>query len=142
MSLSPQQQSILDMYKAGNDDAKIIKKLGVTPGVLQAQKTRLRGKGYDINGKIDSTVDSYRDKTTSSNSRIVHEAAETGPARYDVDQLVREMKASQNPKVSDNEVNPMIFLGVTIQYMKLCGGRMQAHQMIEDVYGAMQARSQ
>ena len=58
MSLSPQQQSILDMYKAGNDDAKIIKKLGVTPGVLQAQKTRLRGKGYDINGKIDSTVDS------------------------------------------------------------------------------------
>jgi hypothetical protein len=28
-------------------------------------------------------------------------------------------------------------MGVTIQFVKLCGGRMTAHQVIEDVYTAL-----
>lgn len=35
------------------------------------------------------------------------------------------------------EVHPMILMGVTIQYVKMCGGRMIAHQVIEDVYSAL-----
>jgi hypothetical protein len=33
----------------------------------------------------------------------------------------------------------MILLGVAIQFTKLAGGRMHAHQLIEDVYEALRA---
>jgi cell division protein FtsB len=35
------------------------------------------------------------------------------------------------------DVHPMVLLGVTIQYVKLVGGRLSAHQCIEQVYEAL-----
>jgi hypothetical protein len=71
----------------------------------------------------------------SSNQQVVREAEQAGPANYDIEGALKAAMPEMHDLV--RQVHPMIMFGITIQFMKTCGGRIQAHQVIEDVYAAL-----
>lgn len=125
-----------------NDD-EIKRRLGISDGVLKAQKTRILNAGWNWNSPAAQ-------KTTGELNNIFKNASEARHRMHSHDeksfpdeaakvQCVLEGAGAANFKLTDvgSDVHPMVLLGVTIQFVKLCGGRINAHQVIEDVYGAL-----
>ena len=123
--------------------------------IIQAQITRCRSKGLiiDVPGetKISNNVfnappggvrlshhESGRPSgSPTSNEEVLKETLAAGPAKYDVESMIQEAQEQGAFGDEERNVHPMILMGVTIQFMKLAGGRLHAHQLIEDVYGAI-----
>ncbi len=145
-SLSPAQKQVYDLAQQGLTVAAISQKLGITEGVAAAQITRIRNKGIQLPGQesrpgpqfagYESRPASEKRPAPSDPVQIVKEAERTGEAQYpDLGSpLMQEAAAKVGQGI---DVHPMILLGVTIQFVKLVGGRMTAHQVIEDVYEAL-----
>lgn len=72
-----------------------------------------------------------------SNDTIADEISAGGPA-MSYEDLAKQLASKMPPGSLKKDVEPMILLGVAIQFMKLTGGRIAAHQLIEDVYHALQ----
>lgn len=149
--LSEAQRKIYDLVAAGKSPESIATKLDITLGVVNAQITRIKNKGINIpsDGKsatatnhpagfsptsLNAPTDRPSASGASSNDMIADTLRKSGMA-IDNKQLVELAEKVGGGVVKD--IHPMILLGVTIQYVKMCGGRMTAHQVIEDVYSAL-----
>lgn len=187
LGLSEAQQRVLELHLTGMSPQGIANTMQTTEGVVQAQFTRIRNKGYTIvapgaassddvdeeededdedddffdddedDDDEDDTEDSSfgsglevlpsadrfmatpveppRDRRTEF--EVIDEVATSGQAVYNVEQAVDKLRSTFGAQASANDAHPMVLLGVTIQFMKLAGGRLAAHQLIEDVYSAL-----
>lgn len=150
-SLSQQQQDIYGLLEQGYNVEKITRKLGLGPGIASAQITRMRTKGIKIPEPNASDKQATRSETpapakpfvqpgkpmptgASSNDAIADELRKSAPALSN-EELMALAKRVKGDSVAD--IHPMVLLGVAMQFMKLCGGRFAAHQVIEDVYGGL-----
>lgn len=144
-TLSQSQQDIVDLVKQGVVDVKqLASRLGKSERIIRAQISRIQTKGK---GNLVSKVDISHKPATgggrptnvsggSSNKHVLQEAQEAGPAQYE---LPDELVDAARDYTQDRNVHPMVLLGVTIQFCKLVGGRLSAHQLIEQVYEALRA---
>lgn len=153
-TLSEAQRKVYDLLAQGRNSEQIARELDTTLGVVEAQKTRIRTKGIPLPGEGPRPADTPPPATHvpvghlppveplprlqstggSDNDRIA--AQLTGKA-LNADELAK--LAEKVAGTTAKDIHPMVLLGCTIQYVKLCGGRMTAHQVIEDVYGALRA---
>lgn len=134
--LTEDQKEVYRHLVNGASISEIAELLGRPESIIAAQRTRILNKGVDLHGASPSS--SEQDRLGSTSSAVVGKAATAGSAEYDVEKVIEEVK-KQGSSMDMKDVHPMILLGVTIQYMKMAGGRMHAHQMIEDVYGALRS---
>lgn len=145
-SLSPAQQTLYNAILEGKSQDLIQRELKISTAIFTAQCTRIRNKGITINvvgGQVPT-----RQATTSGRSsrpasadgkKVIKEAFEAGKATYDVESLISEAQNRGDVHGDMAQMHPMAIMGLTIQFMRLCGGRFHAHQIIEDVYGAIRA---
>ncbi len=136
--MSEAQREIYNLVQQGITPQRIADRLGKDLGIVNAQITRLRTKGIlPLPTPTPKPATEVRPTPTgpTSNEAVAREIEEAGPAKYEIPDELR-VTAEKHSEVLD--VHPMVLLGVTIQYVKMCGGRMHAHQVIEDVYGALQ----
>jgi len=135
--LSPAQKEIYDLVQAGGTPETIARKLGKELWIVNAQITRMRTKGV-LPPRRPLQASPTHERATStgptSNEAVAMQLNKAGTAQYEIPPELKSI-AEKHGEVLD--VHPMILLGVTIQFVKLCGGRMHAHQVIEDVYGAL-----
>lgn len=146
-TLSLAQEKIYNLLQAGKTAEDISKTLDMSLGVVNAQITRIKNKGA-IKQEAPNPVNvrpqdmfkggSERPASTggSANDQIAMELGKGGSAL--TAEKLRELAESVSGKLV-NEVHPMVLMGVTIQFVRLCGGRMTAHQVIEDVYAALRS---
>lgn len=146
-TLSTPQQEIVTLVQQGvTTISAIASRLGKSDGIVRAQLTRIKsaGQGHLVDSvQTESTPQPQthsggRPQSTgsSSNQEVLKEAHAAGEAVYDLpDELVQ---AARN-YTTETDVHPMVLLGVTIQFVKLVGGRLAAHQLIEQVYEALRA---
>ena len=127
--LSAAQQAVYDAVKEGLPPSTICEKLGITIGILSAQVTRIRNKGIPI-----QLPDESRGIETAED--VIKDVEKFGPPNFDVEAAIKKATDGVHDMVLD--VHPMVLFGITVQYMKMCGGRMHAHQMIEDIYQCLQ----
>jgi hypothetical protein len=151
--LSPDQQEIYEQLRAGFSPEAIANRTHRPIGIVNAQITRMRTKGIALpthagTGAREETSDrptAHRPEDLvrkepplmgglSSNEDI---AAQLQGKALSPEEL-RKL-ASQVGDGEANDVHAMVLLGCTLQFLKLCGGRMHAHQAIEDAYAALQA---
>lgn len=140
MTLSQSQQEIYDLLQKGLTPGEIASTLRKDEGIVNAQITRMRTKGVlpplDIKIQEAPRQPSPASTGPTSNDGVAKVISAAGPANYELPKELREI-ADMHGEVLD--VHPMIMLGVAIQFVRLCGGRMHAHQVIEDVYGALRS---
>lgn len=150
--LSEPQREMYDLFQSGLTPEQVGQKLGKDMGTVRAQITRIKNKGVKIpefaqpmTSGLPSADDAMHrplsepPRDRRSEFDIINEAEQAGPAKYTVDEAVGMLKEKFNPSATPNDTHPMALLGVTIQFMKLAGGRLAAHQLIEDVYAALKA---
>jgi len=162
-SLSEDQREIYDRLMAGQTVEQIAASSGRPVGIIQAQRTRILNRGLSLPGMSATTAttgDSFVNESPTYSSpspgpfansgsrqnvepttvdqrsveKIIDDASMGGSAEYNVEEIVARMQASGGGQQRP-DTHPMVLLGVTIQFMKLAGGRMASHQLIEDVYG-------
>ncbi|MHA1290928.1 MAG: hypothetical protein ACTSPB_26385, partial [Candidatus Thorarchaeota archaeon] len=74
----------------------------------------------------------------SSNEGVTQAAVEGGEAEYQIPQgSMEDFQKQFGGEIKD--IHPMVLLGCTIQYVRLVGGRLAAHKIIEEVHSALQA---
>ncbi len=145
--LSEPQRQIYDLLVKGKTPEQIANKTGMTLGVVKAQMTRMTGKGITFAGETAPSAspvthvnpkEAFRPSAerpsstgSSSNEAIAKTLMDSAPAMT-AKQLEELASRAGGPVARD--VHPMIVLGCTMQFVRLCGGRMTAHQVIEDVY--------
>jgi hypothetical protein len=146
MPLSPPQEQIVSLVQQGVTTVSgIAQRLGKSEGIVRAQLTRIKtaGEGHRVSSVQDiappsaKPADSGRPRGSgaSSNKDVIQQAQDAGEAKYDIPpEMVRQFQHQFGGKT---DVHPMVLLGVTIQYVKLVGGRLSAHQCIEQVYEAL-----
>lgn len=151
--LTESQRSIYDGLANGATVERIAQTLGTTPALVNANITRIKNKGFELPkpGSPRLSVPATHVETKdllgptpekpvasggSENDRIAAQLNVSGKA-ISADELRALADKVAGP--SAREVQPFVLMGLTIQYIKLCGGRMTAHQVIEDVYGALRA---
>lgn len=149
MTLSDSQRKIADLVEQGvTSVGELARRLGKSEGIIRAQVTRMQTKGEG--SRVASIKDAMptssgpaapvRDKPrapagSSSNAAVLREAQEAGQAEFKIpDHLVKEFQDQFGGKT---DVHPMVLFGVAIQFVKLVGGRLSAHQLIEQVYDAL-----
>jgi len=156
--LSDAQKPIYEMAQRGLSTTEIAAELDTTESVISAQITRIRRKrelthptyaGQDPpplrmerpepkpNPYSMGVDPAYEDKSNLKEptpEKVIQEAANAGAAEYDIPEALR--RAGERA-AEGATVHPMVLLGITIQFVKLCGGRMHAHQVVEDVYEAL-----
>ena len=139
IELSPPQKLVYDLAQQGRTTTEIAVELGMTESVVTAQITRIRRKATLDHPKY-AVAESTEPATIPlpesepKPKQVVEGAAEAGEAVYDIPEILQR---AGEQAAKGRDVHPMILLGVTIQFVKLIGGRMHAHQIIEDVYEAM-----
>jgi len=151
MVLSPSQRTIYTMLVEGKSHASINRALGLRPGILNAQITRIR-KYMPIPGDDDYGRQANPAHVSPSDLKPVGDTSRpVGTGASSNEQIVRELSGQAltadqlvelSKKVGGNvarDIHPMILLGITIQFVRMCGGRMIAHQVIEDVYDALKS---
>jgi len=157
-TLSSAQRDLYQAMQAGKDKNTIIRELGLTEGTFAAQCTRIKNKGISLpnfpghtgtNPSFGQTHQPSRQDVASGRASrpmstgpgesksVLNEVSDAGPAVYDVERTIKEAQARGDIHGEMRDLHPMAILGVTIQFMRLCGGRFHAHQIIEDVYGAV-----
>ena len=151
-SLSPAQESVYDAILAGKSQDAICHELNITTATFTAQCTRIRKKGITLNvvGGDSAQVPTRQSVVLGRSSQpastgpgasksVLSEAFEAGEATYDVEKLITEAQQRGDIHGDMAQLHPMAIMGLTIQFMRLCGGRFHAHQIVEDVYGAVRA---
>lgn len=155
-NMTDTQARIYQYLQNGMAPEKIARKMGSDLRVINANITRMRNKGVTVE-LVGATPERSQHgsclpvaplkplapevvtvPTTSETPQNVMDKAESaGPAHYDIDRMVQMARAQTTGQSTD--VHPLVLMGATIQYLKLTGGRIHAHQLIEDVYGALRS---
>jgi hypothetical protein len=145
-TLSPAQRQLYDAIQAGKDKDTCISELGLTEGTFAAQCTRIRNKGIQLPGlpghsgqssSFEKPISRPASTGPGSSESVLNEVSKAGPAIYDVEATIRKAQEQGSVHGDMATLHPMAVMGLTIQFMRLCGGRFHAHQVIEDVYGAV-----
>ncbi len=146
------QRSIYDLTAQGLQPAEIAGRIGSTEALVKANITRIQGKGVTMPKPGDQPVQPPPNTVPVAN--VLSQPSKppaTGGSENDriaamVNQAGGAIDAKELAALADKvagravrDIHPMVLLGTTIQYVKLCGGRMIAHQVIEDVYGALRS---
>lgn len=147
--LTSDQQEVYDLCKRGRSIAQIAKKLNKPERIITAQMTRIRSKGFDLSPtpvdvdlpSADAVFNQPRPNTPTPVSysdvgEIIDKAAQAGPAVYNIAEAVERVKHDFSPSIA-SDIHPMVLFGIAVQFMRMAGGRLQAHQLIEDVYGTV-----
>lgn len=139
-SISPPQQDIINLVQQGvTTVSALAAQLGKSEGIINAQITRIQNSGNEhLVSAVQKTTSSPSGRPantdSSSNKQVLQGAVDAGEAVYEIpDELVDAARQYSQ----DRDVHPMVLLGVTIQFCKLVGGRLSAHQLIEQVYEAL-----
>jgi hypothetical protein len=156
--LSEAQRQVYDSLVQGRTPEQAATALGTTLGVVNAQMTRIRNKGISLPGdpnyrpstetirpEVPSThIDPAQVLTPPPGGQAPAKAGPTSNEQVAAALQGQALSADQLAQLAARvggsaarDIHPMILLGVTIQYVKLCGGRLTAHQVIEDVYSAL-----
>jgi hypothetical protein len=147
------QRSIYDLTAQGLQPAEIAGRIGSTEALVKANITRIRGKGVTMPKPGEQPLQPPPNTVPVTNvlSQPPSKPAATGGSENDriaamVNQAGGAIDAKELAALADKvagravrDIHPMILMGITIQFVKLCGGRMIAHQVIEDVYGALRS---
>jgi len=129
--ISDNLQKILDLINDGKTKTEISEILNISPSIVSAQITRLKTKKLLTFSQFKKLSTENIDQSINGIKNFLEKS---GPANYDISAEARKIAE----KFKDNvNIEPMILLGITIQYVKLCGGRINAHKIIEDVYDAL-----
>jgi len=151
-SLSPAQRSIWDLATSGKSRDSIKQELGLSDGILNAQVTRIKNKGLDIvfagnppanqppNPPVGKPPGFPKDGVTDDRNDIrdvLDKLDGTGQAVYNIEATIKQAQEQGRVHGPMADLHPMAMFGITIQFMRLAGGRMHAHQVIEDIYGAL-----
>lgn len=137
--MTESQQKVLDLLNRGLSVEQIAKKLGREVRVINAQITRMKSTGAIKASKPEPKPPQEHTKTDPpfTDLQSVQDLLnKSGRAKYVIPD---ELKNAMNEQGELLDVNPMILLGVTIQFVKMCGGRIHAHQVIEDVFSALKS---
>lgn len=147
--LTEQQKIIFEMLNSGSSIDQVARDLGVETRIVAAQITRLSKKvKCDVRKWYRNTGEANQPAPRSSkpevyeeplsHGEVINEAAKsTTPRSFEDIKAIVDDLDKRVVRPADSEVHPMVLLGIGIQFMRLCGGRMNAHQLIEDVYDAM-----
>lgn len=157
--LSEAQRDIYNWLAEGLTPQDIERRHKVPIGIVNAQITRIKNKGIALpTDKTEPTEPSYTKASSAEPtgfapqfdpSIYVGTTDKAGPGPTSVGEVLNQVKgkgitdaemeevAKKFGTTVARDVHPMALLGVTIQYVKLCGGRFTAHQVIEDVYTAL-----
>jgi hypothetical protein len=143
-ALSAAQKSLYDAAQSGKSKDVICQELGLDSRTFDAQVTRIRKKGFsiDVAGCVPysgSLASASKQAVQTGAKQIIDEAFEAGEATYDVEKAIQEAQDRGDVHGDMAQMHPMAIMGLTIQFMRLCGGRFHAHQIIEDVYGAVRS---
>jgi hypothetical protein len=130
--LSEAQRKLYDAIMAGKPKLEIMRDLRLTDGTYAAQCTRIRNKGVSLPNMAPTPPPNL-----GSKQDVLDQAVGSGDAIYDIEAAIKAAQARDEVHGDMKVMHPMAILGVTIQFMRLCGGRFHAHQTIEDVYGAI-----
>jgi len=144
--LSDQQRLILNLLTEGTSIDKIASGLRVDTGIIKAQITRMRNKGVTIpdakeNASKESTV--RVEKVLSEQVLAAFEQARNIVANVAIDESTLpdlENRLRGQPGAEHYLAmgfHPFLQFDVVIKFVKLFGGRVAAHQAIEDVFGAL-----
>ncbi len=149
--LTPSQRTIYDGLAAGKTPAEIADQMQSSEAIVRANMTRIVTKGVGLPQPgvappkpAPDTVPVGQVLTPprpiaqggSENDRIAATIQDSAPAlKAEELRAIADKVAGQTGR----DVQPMILMGVTMQYVRLCGGRFSAHQVIEDVYGALRS---
>ena len=143
--MTPAQQQIFELCERGLTPLAIADQLGMLERAVKAQITRIQTKlktNIQKEERHERAVHMRQAKqnkvvpTSAENvADVVHEAAKAGPA-IDIPEALQKVGERA---AADRDIHPMILLGVTIQFVKLVGSRIAAHQLIEDVYDALRS---
>jgi len=129
--LSDAQKPIYEMAQRGCTITEIAVELNFTESVVTAQITRIRKKtdlthpAYAIAGIAgQKPVQMDMDRTFVSNP---HDKTPLKPLKDSIAERA----------VERSNVHPMVLLSIGTQLVKLCGSRIHAHQLVEDIYKAL-----
>ncbi len=147
--LSPSQLEIYKLLLKGFSPAEISKKLESPLGIINAQITRIKSKGVSFTKEdgptsplnvdpkkvLETPIENPIKGGASSNDQVANTIS--GSTAVDAEELRKIAdKVAGN---ASRDVQPMVLMGCAIQFTKLCGGRMSAHFVIEEVYAALKA---
>ncbi len=145
--LSDTQNQIFESLKQGKTPETIARELNTSESLVRANMTRIETKGVKLPSGATSKAPAKSPLLAedvarpaagglSENDRIANELRGAGQA-LTADQVAA--LADQIAGKQTTDINPMLVMGCTIQFVRFVGGRMVAHQVIEDVYGALRA---
>jgi len=138
------QSEVKDYFMEGiTDPAVIAKKMRTTVTIVKRALTNLRKSG-DLAGAVLNDLPNPPAAATKETGRRVV----VGPQgrSKSMQEIARELAKDEDYKDQINRlgtdtslesVDPFIKMGVTMQFMKFAGGRLAAHQIIEEVYNAL-----
>lgn len=128
VTLTEMQQVILEKLQSGLSVAMIASRLKSSPALISAQITRMRKKGVDIPLGPPAPKPTHAFKTSQDIASYAGGDAQAVAAK------VGEAMSNKNMAL---DIHPLAVVGLSIQFMKVMGGRIAAHQAIESVYEAM-----
>lgn len=159
--LSEKQAQIVELARQGLDLKGIAKNMRTEAHLVSANITRATNNGdwpKDLKVAGHHTAPAVAGASTSSAGDTRPEMSPAEGYRPKIstapdlsrDQILRlQSQIEQTGQVptelldainrGGETVNPLLIMGCTIQFVRLCGGRIAAHQVIEDIYDAMRA---
>lgn len=163
IALTPGQNDILNLATSGATTLQISSKLNLDERIVNAQLTRIRNKGYNTSPTVTRLAEAlYPESNVATQTKqtiptirtergMENPQKETPRAPTSNDEIKDillksgraltaeelEKLAAQVAGIVERDAHPMLLLGVTIQFVRLCGGRFTAHQVIEDTYAAL-----
>jgi|2_EtaG_2_1085320.scaffolds.fasta_scaffold00326_23 hypothetical protein len=150
-ALSAAQLQVYNAIQAGTPKNQIIRELGLTEGTFAAQCTRIRTKGIQLpefpGAKPPSSTSpapvasGHSPQPAATGEKVLDDAFQAGEPVFDVEGAIREAQKRGDIHGDMAAMHPMAVMGVAICFMRMCGGRFHAHQVLEDVYGAIRAFS-
>lgn len=150
--LSELQTRIVTMVKDGDTNiASLAEKIGCSKRVIKAQLTRITKSDPKAISKanqkaltessIPQISDRFKSDVSVDNASDIYNTIAEAQRKETITKLVGEVAAQfQNTYQTNNikvDTHPLVLMGVTIEFVKLCGGRIMAHQLIEDVHAAI-----
>lgn len=143
-SLSPPQREVYDALASGKTPEEVATQLGKPLGIINAQITRIKNKRIPIptpdrsNETPEETVGTDARRvpkpvgSISSDQQVREQLGKVGEFK-----IPDEVLAQVSEAMDRRDVHPLIMIGTTVQFVRLAGGRISAHQTIEDVYEAL-----
>jgi len=146
-NLNEYQKKVYEYVESGLSVEDIAKLMDVYESSVKAQITRITNKGIIFNRPVSSNNEQQNSEQQSpqnqevnphnlSNTQILEEAVASGEAKT-LEEVVRELEKAGPILSGKEDVNVFLAFGVTMQFIRFAGGKINAHQLIEDISEAV-----